>query len=235
MKIGFISADWSDIPDPETGNPTLGGAGWYRCGMPAKYLQMNGIETVVVELISTTTSGEIWLHDWNKECHDDCDILVFQRWMADAAPEVIKKARSAGQVIVSDLDDWYWGLDPRNGAFAASDPKANPDSNRNHYWQTLAASDYITCSTPYLAERLTKIRPEKFVIRNAIDLQRWEFKERVTDEPRVGWVGSTTHRSGDLETLKGVIGPFVERNGLKFVHAGHWPGSPTAGELAGVR
>lgn len=234
MKVGFVTADWSDMEDPDTGYPTLGGSGWYRCGLPSRELRRNGIETVVVELVSISDDG-LWLHDWDKSVHKDCDVVVFQRWMDEAGPEVIRRARRAGQIVVNDLDDWYWGLDHRNEAFKASDPKLHPTSNRAHYWDSICASDLVTVSTPFLADKLKGIAPEVSVVRNAIDLDRWSQNKVVADPPVVGWVGSTRHRSGDLETLIGILGPFCKTNDLMFAHAGYWgDDTPTAGDLAKV-
>lgn len=233
MKVGFVTADWSDIEDPETGHPSLGGSGWYRCGLPAKYLQQNGIETVIVELISLSKEG-LWLHDWDGIVHDDCDVIVFQRWMHETAPGVLRKARLAGQVIVNDVDDWYWGLDHRNDAYKASDPRLHPEANRDHYWAALKESDLITVSTPFLQEKLREMPGDVQVVRNAIDLDRWVPNEFQPGKPTIGWVGSTRHRSGDLETLVGILGPFCKRHDVKFVHAGHWVNSTPAGTLAGV-
>lgn len=233
MKVGYVTADWSDVEDPATGHPTLGGSGWYRCGLPAQYLKANGIDTVIVELISLSKDG-IWLHDWDGNVHDDCDVIVFQRWMHESAPSVLRKARLAGQIIINDVDDWYWGLDTRNDAYLASDPKKHPECNRDHYWAALKESDLITVSTPFLADKLREMPGEVSVIRNAIDLNRWTPNPFREGKPTFGWVGSTRHRSGDLETLVGILGPFCKKHDVKFIHGGHWVNSPTAGTLAKV-
>lgn len=233
MKIGYVTADWSDVTD-ETGYPTFGGAGWYRCGLPAQYLKRNNIETVCVEKISIDRDGSIWLHDWQDVAHTDCDIVVFQRWMHESAPEIIRKAKASGQIIVNELDDWYWGLHKSNAAYWHSDPRRNPTVNRDHYWEALKASSYLTVSTPDLKERTAKLGVPTYVIRNCIDLERWEYKEPKDEKPNIGWVGSTSHRSGDLETLNGMLGPFCDKHELMFIHAGYLRGLKWAGDLAGV-
>lgn len=233
MKVGFVSSDWSDIED-EVGVPTMGGAGWYRCGLPAKFLALNDVETVVVELISLSADG-IWLHDWHGVTHDDCDVIVFQRWMGRDAPKVIRAAKAAGQVIVNDVDDWYWGLHPLNRAYKMTDPKLYPECNRDHYWEALKESSLITVSSQDLADKLANIGVPVGLVRNAIDVDRWEQFPVLDSSPlRVGWVGSTSHRSGDLETLRGVLGPFCERRGATFVHCGWNEWGAHAGDLAGV-
>lgn len=237
MKIGFVTADWSTVTDLETGHPTLGGAGWYRCGLPHQYLKANGVDVAIAQWISRTDKG-IWLADHDKVTHKDCDIIVMQRWMHHMAPEIIREARAAGQVVINDVDDWYWGLSPANLAYKYTDPKFNPKSNREHYLAALKASDAVTVSTPFLAEQLYKEGIPTVLLRNAIDLERWQQDPSKTalngDKPDIGWVGSTSHRSEDLETLQGVLGPFVQRNDLKFVHCGWYEKTTPAGTLAGV-
>jgi len=75
---------------------------------------------------------------------------------------------------------------------------------------------------------------EVALVRNAIDLDRWEYLPRITSEPVFGWTGSVRHRSGDLETMVGILGPFLKQHNLKFRHVGHWGSGPTAGDIAGV-
>lgn len=232
MKIGYVTADWSDMLHPETGHPTMGGSGWYRCGMPSKAMKDHGVESVAVELISVSKDGSIWLHDWDGKVHRNCDIIVFQRWMHEIAEETILNARASGQIIVNDIDDYYWGLHSENAAYKATDPRLHPECNRNHYWNALRASDLITASTPFLADKLTKLNVNIAVVRNSIDLERWEYQDPRSSYPVAGWVGSTTHRSMDLETLTGILGPWCERNQIPFLHGGHWPNAPSAGDLA---
>jgi len=238
MKIGFISGDWSDIEDPDTGHPTPGGAGWYRMALPSMFLKENGIDTVYCELISVdfdSSDRGVYLHDFDGVTHDDCDMIVVQRWMDERAAEVITYARSAGQIVVNDVDDWYWGLSPKNSAYEASDPKKNPKSNRNHYRRAVNASNAITVSTPFLRDQLSADNAETHLIRNAIDLRRWEYEEpKDTPNPVVGWVGSTQFRSGDLETVSGTLQQVCKRLGASFMHAGLFGTARHAGELAGV-
>src|SRR5205085_5405574 len=120
-----------------------------------------------------------------------------------------------------------------NRAFWGSHEKVNPRENRTHYRKILQQSDLITVSTPYLAERLERFG-RTVVIRNAIDLER--FSWGAEEEPlTVGWVGATAWRSGDLETLQGVIGPFIRQHGMKFIHSGHAPNVQTAAEALGLQ
>ena len=68
------------------------------------------------------------------------DVVVLQRWMNQDAPEIIRRARSLGQVVVNDVDDWFFGLPTSNDAFNITHPRNNARENVNHYRKVLAAS-----------------------------------------------------------------------------------------------
>lgn len=217
MKIGFFSLDWSNIPGPD-GAPSPGGAGWYRCILPAIELERASVSTCYGGSIGVKPSGSLVIRDWNKNLHADCDIIVIQRWMAANTRELILRARSTGQIIVNDVDDYYDGLDTRNSAWLSSHPKVNPDANRNHYRAALAASSAITVSTPFLREKMGRLGRPVHLIPNAIDLDRWPQGDPAQNT--IGWIGMTAFRSGDLETLRGTIGPWCRKNHFNVFHGG---------------
>lgn len=218
MKIGYASLDWSNYLDSE-GLPTPGGANYYRCYLPSKVLAENGVDTVIGMNLASAPDGSFVIQDLRGDLHYDCDIIVLQRCMKREAPVWIKRARSAGQVVINDCDDWYEGLDQANAAFWASHPRVNPEENRNHYSAALAASSALTVSTPYLAQRLQKYGRPTFVVPNHIDLARWEQRD-VSGQMVVGWVGATGYRSRDIEELRGILKPFLIKNDIAFEHAG---------------
>jgi glycosyltransferase involved in cell wall biosynthesis len=166
---------------------------------------------------SIQTNHDLALHD--------VDVVIMQRLMHDTLPEHMKLAQKAGQIIINDLDDWYWGLDTSNLAFASSHPKNSPHENTNHYRKVLATSDRITVSTPYLRDRLMQMFrncPPIDVLENTVDVNRFKIHEHITEtKPIVGWVGSTNHRSGDLEVVSGTIPPLQKLNLIDLQHSGN--------------
>ena len=223
MKVGFGSTDWSKTVFDDNGYPVMGGAGWARLG---QYKDLLPYVTDIGVLIYK--DGLFGVKDWEGELHFDHDVIVMQRAMFADIPDRIPGAQANGQIIINDLDDWYWGLSTSNGAYAASHPKVNPNENINHYKSILAASDHVTVSTPYLADRISSwVRCPITVIPNFVDTSK--FTPRVqtdTDIPIVGWVGSTGHRSGDLEVLSGLLLPLVETGKIKLHHSGHLESHP---------
>lgn len=228
--------DWSKIPDPVTDQPTPGGSGWYRCHLPHQALLDAGVDSVVGRLICDPHSGRLGVRTWAGADHLDRDLIVLQRWMLDGLADDITRARTTGQLVVQDIDDWFFGLATQNRAsqFLNSDPR----SNLAHYRRILVASDLVVASTPYLAHRLRAFLPRCAVSRNRVDLDtpgRWEPRTPQRERPVLGWAGAVPWRSGDLETLRGIVAPLLARLGVPFHHSGHIGGDyPAAGAVLGI-
>lgn len=235
MRIAFVSVD-SQLgePGPDGHRRRLqSGSSWWRCEIPARYLRENGRHAVhYPRLRSDPATGEIVPVSWDGEADmSGFDIVVVLRWMSPSAAHEIRRARAGGQVIVSDCDDWFDGLDSgRIGAGAYFRGLDLAD-----YRQSLLASSVLTVSTPYLAERLKALGRPTYVVRNAIDLDRW--KRAVASRngrPVVGWIGVTSWHPGDLETIAPVLGPFLRDHGFGFAHHGHAEHDRPAADLLGV-
>lgn len=237
MKIAYVTADWGRNQD---GLHTIpGGASWVRLHTPARYLERAGHEVVFGHQVAAHKSGR--LVPFNMQDTPlmlEADVVVLQRWMHRDAADAIRAARAVGQVVVQDVDDWFWGLDPRNQAHAATDPRRFPDANRDHYRRAIEASSAVTVSTEFLAKRIReRFGAKTYLIRNAIDPLMWVPQDvrDTRDGLVVGWTGSLQHRSGDLETLDGVLGPYLAEQGGTFVHHGTTPyDSDTAAARIGL-
>jgi glycosyltransferase involved in cell wall biosynthesis len=232
VKIGFGSSDWSLTVKDQNGHPVWGGSGFIRLGQYAPLLRHD----VVVGPLCWH-DGVFGVKDWDGQIHLDCDIVVMQRVMFEDIPEKMNAAKALGQVIVNDIDDWYWGLSPSNGAFAASHPKNNPKENTNHYRSILARSTVVTTSTRFLADKMTKwVGSDRVtILPNCVKTEMFDQHiDSGSEVPTVGWVGSTAHRSGDLEILKGVVGPLADRGLIKLHHSGHLTQHPLFADRIGV-
>ena len=233
MKIGVVSADRlhpSVTPDKL---PHWGGSGWARV---AKYLPHLKHDYVVGRLVWYYT--ELKIEDDEGNLHD-VDTIIMQRMMNEGLADHIKKSRAVGQVIINDVDDWYWGLDPSNGAWKASHPKHNPKENINHYKSILAASNLLLSSTPFLYDRISKWNDNVLMFPNTVDTNAFtKYDHTEKDSVRVGWVGSTAHRSGDLQILRGLLHQLTTTQDtttqVRYYHGGWHESSPHFGDEAGV-
>jgi len=231
MRIGIASGDYLSAHKAKDGKSHWGGSGWARLG---QYLDKLGDHLVVSGTLAWNRTHFSIIDDVNEMV--DVDIVVLQRLMHGNLPEHIKLAQAQGQYVINDLDDWYWGLDPRNDAFWSSHPKRNPNENRNHYKKVLARSDLVLVSTKYLQERISDwVKCPIVVAPNTVDVERFTPVVHTDDQtPLVGWVGATSHRSGDLETVASLLAPMIQRGEIRFQHSGHYAHATPVHEILKV-
>lgn len=232
MKIGIASADYLRADRNPAGTEAWGGSGWARVGQYLQHYRDAGHEVM---------AGTMWQYDQEIRIEDANknfmrpDVVIMQRIMHDGVAAAIKRAQASGQIIINDIDDWYWGLDPSNQAFLASHPKHNKDENTTFYSQNLAASNLLTVSTPYLAERISKrVNCPIVVVPNYIDVSRFTPVVQSKGTPTFGWAGSTGHRSGDVETVAGVFKRPIEEGKILFQHSGDHLSSAPLYTMMGV-
>lgn len=230
LTVGVASGDWVGPDKTHDGSAQWGGSGWARIGQYLDHVPFN----VVVGTLAWNVDKFIIL-DGEGTPHD-ADILVLQRLTHKGIADNIPKAQANGQKIINDIDDWYWGVDPTNKAFKYNHPKTNPDENINHYKSILSRSNLVMVSTPYLLSRLSPwMKCEMVLTPNTIDLNRFTMRNHVDDGPPVvGWVGSTAHRSRDLETVSGILKSMYNAGDIKLHHSGDHHEYPTFASRIGV-
>lgn len=246
MRVGLLSADWAL---DERGRPTIpGGSGWARVHQPGARLMLLGGHRVGIGVGAGVLQAQghaqtAWITPVDPQrtplVNPPPELAVCQRWMHRDAADITREARRCGQVVIHDIDDWFWGLDPANRAHRTTSKRASAEMNREHYGRAVAAADAVTVSTPFLAKRVReRFGVETILLRNAVDAAVFDRQPvRETDRGlRVGWVGALAWRSGDLETLAPWFDGWLADNGATFVHHGVFPGTDTdtAGRRAGV-
>lgn len=243
LTIGYATQDRSP-----SNLEMLGGAGYYRCAVPALALAQAGHD-VRIGLATGVRGGPIGIipaADADIPSERERmrklwvpDILVLQRYMNADMPDAIHAARVAGQTIINDVDDLMWNVPVTNAAWRATHPATHPDANINHYKKVLAASTMVTCSTPFLAEQVRVFcrDAEVVVLRNALDLARWATHEH-SEPPRLGWTGVLTYRSNDIEQIGLALETMVGNGYAKqFRHVGalDFEGAPHIHDITGLK
>ena len=227
--LGIASGDFRSCQDDPVGTtPSWGGSGWARVGQYIPYLEE---EYNVVYGTLYSNKGFLGVEcDITKELHTP-DILITQRLMNDGISNDCRHSVNAGMIVIQDIDDWYWALDHRNAAWKGSHPKHNKARNTDHYARSIEASSMIVASTPWIADRSASMfsLPTE-VIPNYVDIDRFTRVEQDVATPKLGWVGSTAHRSGDLELMKGILRQFTDD--YQMYHGGDNPQNPQADTFA---
>lgn len=228
-SIAYLTNDWVWGTDPLQPN----GCAWYRCVLPGIELEKRGWITGVgvpcfsekdgFGIISDDTRG---IHGW--------DVIVLKLLMDRGTLLSIDYAKDLGQKIVVDVDDFFDGLDPSNRAYTVTDPKKNPNDNRDIHSEIINKADAVITSTPFLYNYYSQKRKNVFMVRNGIDHKRYKdirHYRRSYQKPKIGWVGATHWRSGDLEILSPFMNDLLIENKAKFHHSGHSPGAPMVKDL----
>lgn len=159
------------------------GPGYYRVGLPFQALrgQFDGWET--------TSSMRILLQE-----AAECDIVVGQRLTNPASSLWWEGNAIDGRCLIYELDDDLWDLHPTNSAYKFwADPE-----RRQHLTRNVEVASGVTVSTPHLAEVVSKINPNVFVLPNCVDESLLAVERPRRDKLTIGWSGSATH-IGDFQ------------------------------------
>jgi len=229
IKVGIGSTDWSRTIVDRTGAPIPGGSGWVRLQQLRPHVKF---ETVTGLLIYHDKKG-FGIADYYGKVHFNCQVIVMQRLMfgdlVRSMTEVL--SRPNRPLIVNDVDDWYWGLDPANAAYTLTRPEKNKDENIDHYKEIIRLSDAVTVSTPFLKDKMENWlgHTNVHMVENCVTMTDFNRRRLNLKKAVVGWVGSTAHRSRDLEELHGFFS-----GSYKFHHSGHIHGAPLFSDAIGV-
>lgn len=229
IKVGFASTDWSRSMLDDWGHPVPGGANWVRLLQNRPYMKA---ETVTGLLLHSPQKG-FGVASWDKQSHYDCDIIVLQRLMFGKLIDKLDDRKKFGQVLINDVDDWYWGLHEENNAFKLTHPDHNKDENIDHYKNVIERCDGVVVSTPFLKERFeTEFNCARVdMIENCVTMKDFTARYHKARRAKVGWVGSTSHRSGDLEILRGVL----DAGTWRVHHSGHVNGAVHFADKVGMQ
>lgn len=156
--------------------------------------------------------------------------LIMDRW----APTQIDIAKSLGQRVIIDIDDYHEGLTPANKAYGTTHPEHNRRANREYYAQTIDKADTLVVSTPFLYDHYTQKHPDVRLVRNGVNMVMFPKRKTSGMKPVIGWAGAIEYRNNDLEQLREWLPAFLEEHDLRFHHAGHDPEAPSFAEIVGI-
>jgi glycosyltransferase involved in cell wall biosynthesis len=229
FKLGIASTDWSIGVTDKRGHPAPGGAGWVRLQQLVKHFPFQ----VATGVLAHSDDCGFGVQDHNKQNHFDCNVIILQRVMyqefLDLLIEEIDNPRRP--LFINDVDDWYWGLDPANAAYKLTHPDHNKDQNTDIYRKVIELCDLVVVSTPFLRDEIQKWKSslKVEVVENCVTLSDFNVRRFNPRSHTIGWVGSTAHRSKDLDELKGLFSAKY-----RFHHTGDHPGAPRFADEIGV-
>jgi len=228
IKVGIASTDWSRSMFDELGHPVPGGANWVR--LQQNRPLMNSI-TVTGLLVHHPQKG-FGIADWSRQTHYNCDVIILQRLMFGNLVDKLSDRKRHRQILLNDVDDWYWGLHQENHAYRLTHPDFNKDENIDHYKHVIELCDGVVVSTPFLKNKFeTEFNCQRVdMVENCVTMKDFMPRYHKSKRPKVGWVGSTSHRSGDLDLLYGVL----DAGSWKVHHSGHVQGAVPFSQKVGL-
>ena len=195
------------IPDDD------GGCGAYRMKWPAQALAAQGAD---VDLYGTRGIDCVWqgilgpdLEVTDRLVVDvippDADVVVLQRPLRVEMVEVIRALQAHGRRVVVDIDDDFASIHPRNVSWRSVHPVHSPQRNHRHLLAGCAAADWVTVTTPALAERYGA-HGRVSVVPNAVPARYLEVTaDRDDDALVVGWTGTVQTHPTDLQVTGGAV------------------------------
>ena len=229
MKVGIASTDWSRTVVNSKGN-VPGGANYIRLQQWQHYSK----NTFVNGLLATHPVKGFGVVDSKGRQHYDIDVIIMQRIMHGQLTADLMNPKNRNKPVISDLDDWYWGLHHDNQAYKNLQLTSGTDENLDNYKANIKLSDKVLTSTPFLYGKLTEefgINSQKVsVIENRVNTSGYARKPISTKKPVVGWVGSVNHRSADLE----VVSEVFKDGHYRMHHSGATGYPPTMADKIGI-
>lgn len=121
------------------------GSSWYRCDLPSEALRWSGHNTLVTQQV-------------NRDILEEADVIVGSRIATPGALglwlEMATQPREDRALMVVDLDDAYFALDPSNPAASHWDA-----AQLERLATAIAAADLVTVASQGLAEHLERRVP----------------------------------------------------------------------------
>jgi glycosyltransferase involved in cell wall biosynthesis len=178
------------------------GCGYYRMHLPAKHLSKLGLATTVAST--------------RLDVDRPYEIIVAQRVTGVKPSNVWRAICDSDTLAVMDMDDDLFNVPTHNPSHSYyADPLV-----RRQLADNLAASNLLTVSTPYLAERMKEYTDAPIeILPNCLDLGSVSKRPESGGVVSVGWAGSGTHK-GDLEAVAGPVKRGVDLSGSRFITVG---------------
>jgi len=207
-------------------NRHVNGCVYYRQIAPHIESQVNKQFEILI-----TDNTELMSDEEIKKYH------IVQRHKGYHSPKQIDRLKKLGLVTIVDFDD-YWNLPTYHilykNYYFEKNGKRKDISDSDKFRAMLQQYDYVTVTTPLLADEVRQFNPNVEVFENAINPEApmWEINHVKDNIVRFGYFGGSTHWE-DVQLLRGTPNKLwqTERGKYNLFLFGHMKGSVTQNYL----
>jgi len=181
-------------------NNFFDGCFFYRNFLPSLELKDLGHQ---IKMVYLKEEMKVDIFDW-------ADVVIFSRCTSLDPLPFIQYLKEKQKKIVYEIDDDFLNVPKYNPAFRYIKILRKTS-------EILAeTADLITCTTPYLAEKLKRRYNKRVeVLPNALKFRFFPKRRRNSNELRIGWSGSMTHPK-DLMIVAKVLYDLQKRYNFIF-------------------
>jgi glycosyltransferase involved in cell wall biosynthesis len=189
---------------------------WYRCALPALYLDLDWIGVSGDPGSLRTVTGKPGVAaaeaDWR-----DYEVVVVQQPRGRVWVDRIRALQDVGVRVLFEIDDYIHAVrKSRDHDFRA----AFGEEVVRDVELAMRVCDGVICSTPWLARRYRAFNATTYVCRNGLDLGRYALTLPARDAVHIGWAGGTGHRRSVRPWLDAVADVMRSRPATRFVSIG---------------
>jgi len=192
------------------------GVAWYRCALPAMYLDQDwvgvGRGKSGFVMMTGLTERPLTVADMSSY-----DVVVLQQPATEEWLKTIRWLQDSGTTVLYEIDDYVQ-------AVRKKDDHVNQDKfgveTVRWYETCMRVCDGIIVSTPWLAKRYRAFNSRVWVCRNGLDLGRYNLSRPDRPGVAIGWSGGTGHLKAAMPWLQEVATVMEQRPEARFVSVG---------------
>lgn len=143
------------------------------------------------------------------------DVVSFQRPMRRLMFELMVQLQKNGIAVVVEIDDDFSNLAASHPSWADTHPDLDSDRNRNWLKRCTDQADWVTCTTPALAQ-IYGSHKRVSIIPNYVPAWYLDLPNKWYRDVRVGWAGVTHTHVGDLRVPKNGVSRAIDETGALF-------------------
>jgi len=189
---------------------------WYRCFLPAMAIGADWVGVygqppnlaIATGLVKGLTQ---------RPKYEDYKVVVAQQPHGREWLDLVNRLRANGVIVLYEIDDYLHGVPKQKTHDSA---RAYTKKLLHAHELVMRACDGIICSTNYIARRYARWNRHVYILRNGLDVDRYQLTRPERSTINVGWCGATGHIAALLPWLNAIVPVLKERQDTTMVFVG---------------